>query len=448
MIKDIALNEKLFLGCLMRSPHEIWRCRESITPDMFQGAVHRDIYEAMCRLADTGGRLSIPAILSHLPLEYDDLGPSSGIVMAMKEGAEDAGSPLDYAPPLAEQSAKRKLKTLSEWIAKATKGDDKNPEDIAHEALARLQAIMSSAMPIRPVQIGEAASRLLANSMTRGNEDAVPGLNTGIGPLDEILGRILGGDLGFILASQSDGKSALAAQIGMHAAQSGRPVLFVQMEMSDEVMAARELAAMTGVTVNEIHEGALDVWQAEKIADAARELRGAPFNILDCDEITVAQLKARAVYMQKSGGLGLIIIDQLDKIKTETKARSEFDRLAEVTRDLKKMAKALRVPVVVLAQRTRGAQRRDDPTPDILDADARSIERDADWVIGLWRLENWLQRNRPEAGREEEVNNWEVRKAKAKDLAEIIVLKRRRGKAFQQRKLKWIGEIMRFEELS
>ena len=43
MIKDIALNEKLFLGCLMRSPHEIWRCRESITPDMFQGAFHRVI---------------------------------------------------------------------------------------------------------------------------------------------------------------------------------------------------------------------------------------------------------------------------------------------------------------------------------------------------------------------------------------------------------------------
>ena len=80
---------------------------ESITPDMFQGAVHRDIYEAMRRLADTGGRLMHPGDFIAPAAVNRRSGPSSGIAMAMKEGAEDAGrhSTMRRRSPSSQRSA-------------------------------------------------------------------------------------------------------------------------------------------------------------------------------------------------------------------------------------------------------------------------------------------------------------------------------------------------------
>lgn len=448
MKPDLLTNERLFIGCLLRSPHEIYQIMDTVKPDMMQAEIHRDIYQAMIGLAERQKPITRTALQANLPAEYDDLGPSVGILMALQENASDAGSATDYAPFICESSSRRKLVALSKWLNKEAGKMEAGSEDLASEAMLRLQAIMQDASPMRPIPLGEAASRMLTNSMMAGRGDFIAGINTGIGPLDEILGLMLGGDLGFIIASQSDGKSALAAQIAMHAAQANRRVLYIQLEMSDEQMAARELAAASGISVNEIHEGSMDMAQAESVAHAERSIRSLPFNILDVDEITVRQIKAQAAAMQRSGGLSLLVVDQLDKIRSDGKHRDKFERLAEVTRDLKKMAKSLKIPVMCLAQRTRSAQRRDDPTPDVLDADAPSIERDADWVIGLWREENWLRRNKPDLRHEEDKSNWEAKMLKVRDVAEVIILKRRRGRAFQQRKLRWVGNIMRFEELS
>lgn len=447
MKPDLLTNERMFLGCLLRSPHELFQVMDMVKPDMLADGPYRGIYSAMVDLAERPRQVTRPALLANLPAEYDDYGPTVGILIALQENAAEAGSATDYAPFICEAASRKKLQALSKWLAKESGKLEAGAEDIAAEAALRLQAIMQDASPLRPALIGESASKILA-SYAKGSDGGFnPGLNTGIGPLDEILGLMLGGDLGFIIASQSDGKSALAGQIAMHAARDNRPVLYIQLEMSGEQMAARELAAATGIAVNAIHEDNLDMAQAEDVSMAERGMRTVPLYVLDTDEITVRQIKAQASAMLRGNGLALLVIDQLDKIKAEGKHRDRFERLAEVTRDLKKMAKSLKIPVLCLAQRTRGAQRRDDPTPDILDADAPSIERDADWVIGLWREENWLRRNKPDSRREEDVANWETKLVKAQDKASVIVLKRRRGKAFQQRGLRWIGQTMRFEEL-
>jgi replicative DNA helicase len=151
--------------------------------------------------------------------------------------------------------------------------------------------------------------------------------------------------------------------------------------------------------------------------------------------------------MKARGGLALIIIDQLDKIKAEGKYKDRFERFAEVTRDLKRMAKSLSIPVICLAQRTRQAQRRDDPTPHVLDADIPSVDRDSDWVIGLWQRANWLQGNRPDPrGGEEAQTKWQAEIHKARGLAEAITLKHRRRKAFQTCRMDFDGRTMRFSE--
>lgn len=445
MMHDALANEKNLIGCLLRSPHEWWAVNDTVSAEMFQTGPHRDIYAAIRDLAERGRKVTITALQANLPEEYENAGPTIGILMALKESAQEAGSATDYAPFLAERSALKRLDALADWLKKETRKGEKTAEDVSAEAGLRLQAIMAASTTLRPIKLGEVVKQVARQP--KAGQEVSSGLTTGLAPLDEILGIILGGDLGCILASQGDGKSALAAQIGCHVASSGRPVLYIQLEMSSEQMGARELAAASGLSVAQIHERAFDAFQAETVADAEKALQSPEFFILDSDEITVRQMQSQCMNMQRQGGLSLVIIDQLDKIKAEGKHKDRFERFAELTRDLKKMAKALRVPVIVLAQRTRGAQRRDDPKPSVLDADAVSLDRDCDWVLALWQKASHLRLNPPDERSGTEARaNWETKIRQAQGVAEIVMLKHRRRRAHQERMLRFDGAVMRFRE--
>lgn len=446
MIPDLSATERAFIGCLLRSPADFWHVNDMVTADCLAVEAHRGIYTAIRDLSERGRQVTTTSLQASLPEEYDG-NPTIAIIMALKASAEEDGSATDYAPALAQRSALRRLQAFNKWLHTETGKHDCVPDDILAEAAQHLQSIASTASPLRPKSIGEVAETVLKAANAAHGGELLSGTDTGIGPLDEILGLMLGGDLGAIIASQGDGKTALATQIASHASRAGRPVLYIQMEMSDEQMAAREIAALSQVSVSAVHEGSFDAFQWEQIVGAQKTLKAIPLHILDAEEMSVRQIKAMAFALKHKGGLGMVVIDQLDKIKAEGKYRDRFERMAEITRDLKRMAKALKVPVILLAQRTRGAQRRDDPTPDILDADAPSLERDSDWCLALWQKANWLRRNKPDMrGGEEALTKWQAELHRCQGLAEVICLKRRRGKAFQQRALTFDGATMRFSE--
>jgi len=452
MMVDLLAIERAFIGCLLRSSEAVWTVT-AVKPEMLVSAACRDIYTAILDLAERGRRVSTATLSTHdaIKPEYpDEGGPKAAIIAVLRANAEDAGSAQDYADTITERYALRQIEDLGKWLSAEVRKPGGEAEELAARAAAKLQDIMSTAAPIRPIKLGEVTQKVVkrAGDAYQSGEPAF-GLTTGIPRLDEIMGRMLAGDLIFLIASQSDGKSALAAQIASYNALAGHPVLYFQFEMSGDQMGARALAARSGVSVRKINEGQFDAFEYGEIDRAERELRDVPFYLIDTDkaedDLTVRQIQALARAVQRESGLSLLVIDQLDKIKPEGRHRDRFERLAEITRDLNRLAKALQVPVLVLAQRTRGAQRRDDPTPDILDADAPSIERDAEVVIALWQHANWLRRQRPEAKLGEEAKaNWETKMFQAKGQAEIICLKRRRGKAFEQCKLHFDGARMTF----
>src|SRR5690606_30938795 len=109
--------------------------------------------------------------------------------------------------------------------------------------------------PIRPVKLGEVAQKVARLAGDAFTGDAVFGLTTGLAPLDEIMGRMFPDDLIFLIASQSDGKSALAAQIATSLATAGQSVMFFQFEMASEQMGARALSYRSGLSVKAINEG-------------------------------------------------------------------------------------------------------------------------------------------------------------------------------------------------
>jgi replicative DNA helicase len=447
MIHDATANERSFIGCLLRSPHEFWQVNDIVTADQFAIVHHRDIFTALRDLSERGKQVTITALQANLPEEFDEIGPAIGVLMALKESAAEAGSATDYAPFLAERSALKRLDALSEWLRKETRKGEKSAEEVSAEASTRLQAIMATATPLKPVKLSEITKRVVTFSAKANTEDIMPGFTTGLAALDEMTGLLMGGDFIGVIGALGDGKSALLAQIGKHISRNSH-VLACANEMGEEQNGTRFVAGESGMSVREVREGAYDFTGADAVKGAQERLEKLHYHLYTDPRMTVRGIRVRALQMKQTTGLGCITIDGMKRLRTDTKHRDRWDRLEEITGDLKAMALELAVPVLLAVQRTRTARRRDDPIPQLDDADAPTLETDADMVLAVFREESWLMMNKPnpKAGGEA-WDDWEGKVRRAKGTAKIIALKVRSGQPFESREFKWNGRATRFEEM-
>jgi replicative DNA helicase len=103
---------------------------------------------------------------------------------------------------------------------------------------------------------------------------------------------------------------------------------------------------------------------------------------------------------------------------------------------------------LLAVQRTRTARRRDDPIPQLDDADAPTLETDSGRCA--WRLPRAIvaddEQAEPKAGGEA-WDEWEGKVRRAKDVAKIIALKVRSGQPFETREFKWDGRRTMFLDL-
>ncbi|MGO2329800.1 MAG: DnaB-like helicase C-terminal domain-containing protein, partial [Lactococcus cremoris] len=121
---------------------------------------------------------------------------------------------------------------------------------------------------------------------------------------------------------------------------------------------------------------------------------------------------------QETGNLGLIVIDYLQLI-SGTGRENRQQEVSEISRQLKILAKELKVPVIALSQLSRGVEQRQDKRPVLSDIrESGSIEQDADIVAFLYRDDYYERGNGEDEDGEEILEDNKV---------EVIIEKNRSG---------------------
>lgn len=239
------------------------------------------------------------------------------------------------------------------------------------------------------------------------------GVPTGFKLLDKMLGGLQKSDLIILAARPSAGKTSLAISIAQEAARKhNKRVAVFSLEMSNEQIIQRMLAAETGIDSQRLRMGEIhgeDEWH--RLMDAAGALSDAPIFIDDTPAISALELRTKARRLNAEEGIDLIVIDYLQLMTgADKRGESRAQEVSGISRGLKTLARELDVPVIALSQLSRAVESRQDKRPILSDLrESGSLEQDSDVVMFIYREEMYVD----ETDRQ--------------NVADIIVAKHRNG---------------------
>jgi replicative DNA helicase len=191
-----------------------------------------------------------------------------------------------------------------------------------------------------------------------------------------------------IAARPSLGKTALALNIAAYAATQGKVVGVFSLEMSKESLVTRLLCSEARVDSHKLRGGRLSRDDWGRIPRAMGRLAEAPLYIEDTPGLSVLQIraKARRLKAEKQDRLDLVIVDYLQLATGHGRFENRTQEVSYISRQLKGIAKELRIPVVALSQLSRAPEQHGSGPPQLWHLrESGSIEQDADVVIFIYR---------------------------------------------------------------
>lgn len=427
--------EQGILGAILMDNRHYDRVSEIIEPWHFHEAIHADIYEAITKLIQSG-RKADPVTLRTLFDGHPDITPGLSVpsyCVRMVAGLGSAYSAPDYARLVRDLAIRRELIAVGQGMAENARNaaSDADPQDIAKEAETAIYGIVETKHQSRVSTFGTAAASVVDDwhKAYQGGPGYMSGFSSGLTDLDRIVGGFHRGNLIVLGGRPSMGKTALVMHVAWSVARSGTPVMVFSMEMSRDELAARQLAAVVGVSSFQFRRGEASEAAMKEAVLKANELRDTPLIIDETGGLTVAQLAVRARRAKRQHGIEIIVVDYLQLMAGSGASRgNRVADITEITTGLKALAKELDVPVIALSQLSRGVESRDNKRPMLSDLrESGSIEQDADVVMFVYREEYYLKRTPPPAQKIQEFAEWQAQLSQAAGVCEVIVAKNRHG---------------------
>lgn len=261
--------------------------------------------------------------------------------------------------------------------------------------------------------------------------------HTGLDSLDKKIGGLFAGRLYILGARPGMGKTALALNIADHISINS-PVLFMSLEMPAEEIGMRLEASRTGISVGKMQGTEdFDMVEIQALQESLRDIVTRNLYIEDSSGITIHGIKSLARRHKRQHGKFVFFIDYLGLITPDHEIKNKVHQIEDITTNLKRLAKELEIPIVLLCQLSRGLEGREDKRPALADLrDSGSIEQDADVVMFIYRPEYYDSGIKPVRSKketeekfQERMAAWERNYYANKGKAEIIIAKNRQGTA-------------------
>jgi len=421
---DLATAEYSLVGCVLIDARCLPAAREILpTAEAFASEPCRKAYAAACRLEDEDKGID-PVIVGRAA------GLSNDFLMQCMDLAPTCTRAAEYAKAVLDGHQRRQLQALGEKLQTEALCAGSTADQLLTEARSTLDDLANT--PGR-CSVKSARDSLLdfmtfRAEVQQGKRQAI---RTGFPSLDRILGGFAQGGFYVMAARPGVGKSALGIALADMMARDRR-VLYVSLEMTETELNARRVAAVSDITCTfgKLLFGKTTEEQDAAIANACGKLYAHKLQISAVSTLTVPELELQA----RNVGAEVVIVDYLGLLSAEDKRLSEYDRVTQISGDLKRLAKRLGCVVLALCQLNRESVSApgQDTRPRLSQLrSSGAIEQDSDGVLLL---------HRPEYGKTET-----PREASAPQQFFVDVAKNRHGRTGTA-ELAWYAPVNRFED--
>ena len=439
--------EQAVLGAIFLNTDALADAMEYVEPDDFYRRAHQILFQAMVDLNNDGEAIDVLTVQNYLTTnnQLDDVG-GVAYIAELATSVPTAANAGYYAKIVEEKSMLRRLiSTATNIITQANNGDDDVPSllDSAERQIMDVpeRRNRSGFREIKDV-LNETLSDI--DRLSQQSED-ITGLPTGYREFDKMTAGLQPDNLIILAARPAVGKTAFALNIAQNVATStDTSVAIFSLEMSAESLVNRMLCAEGSINANHLRTGQLDEGEWQNLIVAMGALSNTSIFIDDTPGIKMAEIRAKCRRLAKEkGNLGLVVIDYLQLIEGSNK-ESRQQEVSEISRQLKKLAKELSVPILALSQLSRGVEQRQDKRPVLSDIrESGSIEQDADIVAFLYRDDYY------ERGESKSEEDGDDQDSLNQDVGEVeLIIEKNRAGARGTVKLLFIKSYNKFSNIS
>lgn len=383
--------ETAVLGACLLESDAYERAASILRPEMFYMSWHGLVFEIMEGLAATGTAIDILTVISAVkarglqnPTPFEITGLTNSVVSSVHLQHHAAAVRVAWQ--------RRELQRLGAEMMGMANDASIDPIELAGKVEGQLSDLVARTDNNEPVAAETVAVEVLQRQQAlRDREHTLIGPSSGFRELDtETLGW-QAPDLIILAARPAVGKTAFALQLATAAAfdmYNPTPTAVFTLEMSNQQLISRILSRESGVPMGALKAARLNDEQLNAIWErGVRKLAGRGLYLDDTSAISVSAMKAKLRRLKKKG-VGLAIVDYLQLMTppSSTLRGTRNDQVSAISRELKKCAKELNLPIIALSQLSRDVEKRGgSQKPRMSDLrDAGGIEQDADSIFFLY----------------------------------------------------------------
>ncbi len=390
-IPNDIVAEQSVLGAMFLSNNAIEKATDKLFAKSFYLEKHGIIFQTIADLHDKKVPIDLTTITAELnqSKKLNDVGGVEYLTELMNTVPTAAN--IEYYIQIVEDNYMlRSVIDTSTEIATLAYEHNGEVADILDQVESKIVGIIKNrrSSEFRNIQdvLNEVQQNLEKLASSKGD---ITGIPTGWYELDRLTSGLHENQLIILAARPAMGKTAFALNLATNVAiNTNKTVAIFSLEMGAEQLATRIISSLGQIEGTKLTSGNLlnDDWK--RVTEAKSQLAGAKLYISDDAGVTVGDIKSKCRRLATSeDGLDLVIIDHLQLLSMGGNyGNNRQAEITDISRSLKKMAMELKIPVIALAQLSRGVESREDKRPKMSDLrESGSIEQDADIVALLYR---------------------------------------------------------------
>jgi len=379
--------EQSVLGAVMIEGKALSEVADVVTEADFYRADHKLIYRSMIEQDGRNQPIDAVTLAEYLQSRHQ-LEQAGGLayLATLARDTPTSANCRSYAKIVREHSIRRQMITAGGSIAEQGFNSRTDLRESLDEAQRLVLALGEDRSNTGPMFLTQAVGPWYDDLTKRENaKDGIIGLRTGLDALDQFTCGMEDGDLWIIAGRPGMGKTNFALTVAAERSIVNKDMgLIFSLEMNSNQLVSRLVSNLGRIDLDRIRRAKLDESQWKSSSNATAAMHDSKLLIDDTPGLSVLEMRARARRVKQKHGLRYIIVDHLQLVRA--KAENRTQEITAISRDLKDLAKSLKVPVIALSQLNRGVEQRQNKRPVMSDLrESGSIEQDADVIVFLYR---------------------------------------------------------------